>query len=146
MSACRICTVPRDSEIKYVIKSTLWVIIELPVLKSDYYSKFSTICSKIPQCLLCGCVCCYNICCITPAICSLTHSLSHMLTRCWYVPVHTSFFFFFIAMVPPAANNEYYKLLMCNGLEERKDATVCSLEQLESITSEHTLKNTVRPF
>ncbi|XP_034170031.2 period circadian protein homolog 3 [Pangasianodon hypophthalmus] len=40
------------------------------------------------------------------------------------------------------ANSEYYKLLMCNGLEERKDATVCSLEQLESITSEHTLKNT----
>ncbi|KAF7693094.1 hypothetical protein HF521_008410 [Silurus meridionalis] len=40
------------------------------------------------------------------------------------------------------ANSEYYKLLMCNGLEERKDATVCTLEQLESITSEHTLKNT----
>lgn len=57
-----------------------------------------------------------------------------------------SFFFFFIAPVPPAANSEYYKLLMCNGLEERKDAMVCSLERLESITSEHTLKNTVRPF
>ncbi|KAI5622949.1 period circadian protein-like 3 [Silurus asotus] len=41
-------------------------------------------------------------------------------------------------------NSEYYKLLMCNGLEERKDATVCTLEQLESITSEHTLKNTVQ--
>nr|QGW67272.1 period 3 [Rhamdia quelen] len=40
------------------------------------------------------------------------------------------------------ANSEYYKLLMCNGLEERRDATVCSLEQLESITSEHTHKNT----
>ncbi|KAF5901053.1 period circadian protein 3-like isoform X1, partial [Clarias magur] len=40
------------------------------------------------------------------------------------------------------ANSEYYKLLMCNGLEERRDATMCSLEQLESITSEHTLKNT----
>ncbi|XP_022538010.2 period circadian protein homolog 3 isoform X1 [Astyanax mexicanus] len=40
------------------------------------------------------------------------------------------------------ANSEYYKLLMCNGLEERKDATVCTLGQLESITSEHTLKNT----
>ncbi|KAL7843295.1 hypothetical protein AOLI_G00248070 [Acnodon oligacanthus] len=40
------------------------------------------------------------------------------------------------------ANSEYYKLLMCNGLEERRDATVCTLEQLESITSEHTLKNT----
>lgn len=50
-----------------------------------------------------------------------------------------------VPVSPSAANSEYYKLLMCNGLEERKDATVCSLEQLESITSEHTLKNTVRP-
>ncbi|XP_076862160.1 period circadian protein homolog 3 [Brachyhypopomus gauderio] len=40
------------------------------------------------------------------------------------------------------ANSEYYKLLMCNGLEERKDAAVCTLGQLEIITSEHTLKNT----
>ncbi|XP_072522660.1 period circadian protein homolog 3 [Salminus brasiliensis] len=40
------------------------------------------------------------------------------------------------------ANSEYYKLLMCNGLEERKDATVCTLGQLESATSEHALKNT----
>ncbi|KAI4904845.1 hypothetical protein NFI96_018230 [Prochilodus magdalenae] len=40
------------------------------------------------------------------------------------------------------ANSEYYKLLMCKGLEERKDATVCTLEQLEGITSEHALKNT----
>ncbi|XP_047665858.1 period circadian protein homolog 3 isoform X3 [Tachysurus fulvidraco] len=40
------------------------------------------------------------------------------------------------------ANSEYYKLLMCNGLEKRKDAKVCSLERLESSTSEHTLKNT----
>ncbi|XP_066528338.1 period circadian protein homolog 3 [Hoplias malabaricus] len=40
------------------------------------------------------------------------------------------------------ANSEYYKLLMCNGLEERKDATVCTQVQLESITSEHNLKNT----
>ncbi|XP_058229679.1 period circadian protein homolog 3 isoform X1 [Hemibagrus wyckioides] len=40
------------------------------------------------------------------------------------------------------ANSEYYKLLMCNGLEKRKDAKVCSLERLEVITSEHTLKNT----
>nr|VAX54228.1 period circadian clock 3 [Squalius torgalensis]VAX54229.1 period circadian clock 3 [Squalius torgalensis] len=40
------------------------------------------------------------------------------------------------------ANSEYYKLLMSRGLEERRDATVCSLEELERITSEHTLKNT----
>uniref|UniRef100_A0AAY4DWQ9 PAS domain-containing protein n=1 Tax=Denticeps clupeoides TaxID=299321 RepID=A0AAY4DWQ9_9TELE len=40
------------------------------------------------------------------------------------------------------ANSEYYKLLMCNGVEERSDATVCTLEELEGITSEHTLKNT----
>ncbi|XP_030633330.1 period circadian protein homolog 3 [Chanos chanos] len=40
------------------------------------------------------------------------------------------------------ANSEYYKLLMSNGVEERRDATVCTLEELESITSEHTLKNT----
>uniref|UniRef100_A0AAY4CU14 PAS domain-containing protein n=1 Tax=Denticeps clupeoides TaxID=299321 RepID=A0AAY4CU14_9TELE len=40
------------------------------------------------------------------------------------------------------ANSEYYKLLMCNGVEERSDATVCTLEELECITSEHTLKNT----
>ncbi|GAA6083996.1 period circadian protein homolog 3 isoform X1, partial [Tachysurus ichikawai] len=39
-------------------------------------------------------------------------------------------------------NSEYYKLLMCNGLEKRKDAKVCSLERLEISTSEHTLKNT----
>ncbi|KAJ8259490.1 hypothetical protein GJAV_G00169910 [Gymnothorax javanicus] len=40
------------------------------------------------------------------------------------------------------ANSEYYKLLMNNGLVERKEAMVCPLEELESITSEHTLKNT----
>uniref|UniRef100_A0A8C9UYH4 Period circadian clock 3 n=1 Tax=Scleropages formosus TaxID=113540 RepID=A0A8C9UYH4_SCLFO len=40
------------------------------------------------------------------------------------------------------ANSKYYKLLMCNGLEERRDAKVCTLEELESVTSEHTLKNT----
>ncbi|KAJ8258736.1 hypothetical protein COCON_G00177480 [Conger conger] len=40
------------------------------------------------------------------------------------------------------ANSEYYKLLMGNGQEERKEAMVCPLEELESITSEHTLKNT----
>ncbi|XP_036386506.1 period circadian protein homolog 3 [Megalops cyprinoides] len=40
------------------------------------------------------------------------------------------------------ANSEYYKLLMSNGLEKRKETTVCTLEELESITSEHTLKNT----
>nr|XP_043879530.1 period circadian protein homolog 3 isoform X2 [Solea senegalensis] len=40
------------------------------------------------------------------------------------------------------ANSEYYKLLMRNGQDERRDATVCSLEELERVTSEHTLKNT----
>uniref|UniRef100_A0A667WHK6 Period circadian clock 3 n=1 Tax=Myripristis murdjan TaxID=586833 RepID=A0A667WHK6_9TELE len=40
------------------------------------------------------------------------------------------------------ANSEYYKLLMRNGQEERRDATVCTLEELERVTSEHTLKNT----
>ncbi|XP_059394263.1 period circadian protein homolog 3-like [Carassius carassius] len=40
------------------------------------------------------------------------------------------------------ANSEYYNLLMSSGLEERRAATVCKLEELEEITSEHTLKNT----
>lgn len=40
------------------------------------------------------------------------------------------------------ANSEYYKLLMKNGQDERRDATVCTLEELERVTSEHTLKNT----
>nr|XP_046240170.1 period circadian protein homolog 3 isoform X2 [Scatophagus argus] len=40
------------------------------------------------------------------------------------------------------ANSEYYKLLMRNGQDERKDASVCTLEELERVTSEHTLKNT----
>ncbi|XP_016137958.1 period circadian protein homolog 3-like [Sinocyclocheilus grahami] len=40
------------------------------------------------------------------------------------------------------ANSEYYNLLMSSGLEETRDATVCMLEELEGITSEHTLKNT----
>lgn len=40
------------------------------------------------------------------------------------------------------ANSEYYKLLMLNGQDERRDATVCTLEELERVTSEHTLKNT----
>uniref|UniRef100_A0A8C6SBW1 Period circadian clock 3 n=1 Tax=Neogobius melanostomus TaxID=47308 RepID=A0A8C6SBW1_9GOBI len=40
------------------------------------------------------------------------------------------------------ANSEYYKLLMRNGQEERQNATVCTLEELERVTSEHTLKNT----
>ncbi|XP_056590239.1 period circadian protein homolog 3 isoform X2 [Triplophysa dalaica] len=40
------------------------------------------------------------------------------------------------------ANSEYYNLLMSSGVEERRDATVCTLEELEGITSEHTLKNT----
>uniref|UniRef100_A0A9J7YCK5 Period circadian clock 3 n=1 Tax=Cyprinus carpio carpio TaxID=630221 RepID=A0A9J7YCK5_CYPCA len=40
------------------------------------------------------------------------------------------------------ANSEYYNLLMSSGLEERRNATVCTLEELEGITSEHTPKNT----
>ncbi|XP_078140007.1 period circadian protein homolog 3 isoform X1 [Centroberyx gerrardi] len=40
------------------------------------------------------------------------------------------------------ANSEYYKLLMHNGQKERGDATVCTLDELERVTSEHTLKNT----
>uniref|UniRef100_A0A8C2IHC7 Period circadian clock 3 n=1 Tax=Cyprinus carpio TaxID=7962 RepID=A0A8C2IHC7_CYPCA len=40
------------------------------------------------------------------------------------------------------ANSEYYNLLMSSGLEERRNATVCTLEDLEGITSEHTPKNT----
>ncbi|GAA6215883.1 period circadian protein homolog 3 isoform X2 [Lates japonicus] len=40
------------------------------------------------------------------------------------------------------ANSEYYKLLMRSGQDERSDATVCTLEELERVTSEHTLKNT----
>lgn len=42
-----------------------------------------------------------------------------------------------------SANSEYYNLLMRNGQDERKDASVCTLEELERVTSEHTLKNTV---
>ncbi|KAM9409212.1 period circadian protein homolog 3 isoform 2-T2 [Pholidichthys leucotaenia] len=40
------------------------------------------------------------------------------------------------------ANSEYYKLLMRNGQDERKNATVCTLEELERVTSEHNPKNT----
>uniref|UniRef100_A0A8C4HSE1 PAS domain-containing protein n=1 Tax=Dicentrarchus labrax TaxID=13489 RepID=A0A8C4HSE1_DICLA len=40
------------------------------------------------------------------------------------------------------ANSEYYKLLMRNGQDERRDASVCTLEELDRVTSEHTLKNT----
>ncbi|XP_061840865.1 period circadian protein homolog 3 isoform X1 [Nerophis lumbriciformis] len=40
------------------------------------------------------------------------------------------------------ANSEYYKLLMRNGQNERRDATVCTPEELERVTSEHNLKNT----
>lgn len=42
-----------------------------------------------------------------------------------------------------AANSEYYNLLMQNGQDERRDANVFTLEELERVTSEHTLKNTV---
>ncbi|XP_056885151.1 period circadian protein homolog 3 isoform X3 [Takifugu flavidus] len=40
------------------------------------------------------------------------------------------------------ANSEYYNLLMQNGQDERRDASVFTLEELERLTSEHTLKNT----
>ncbi|CAF96813.1 unnamed protein product, partial [Tetraodon nigroviridis] len=40
------------------------------------------------------------------------------------------------------ANSEYYNLLMQNGQDERRDASVFTLEELERVTSEHTLKNT----
>ncbi|XP_035007997.2 period circadian protein homolog 3-like [Hippoglossus stenolepis] len=40
------------------------------------------------------------------------------------------------------ANSKYYKLLIRTGQDERRNATVCSLEELERVTSEHTLKNT----
>lgn len=46
-------------------------------------------------------------------------------------------------MSSSVANSEYYKLLMRSGQDERRDATVCTLEELERVTSEHTLKNTV---
>lgn len=46
-------------------------------------------------------------------------------------------------MRSPVANSEYYNLLMRNDQDERKDASVCTLEELERVTSEHTLKNTV---
>ncbi|XP_068170437.1 period circadian protein homolog 3 [Antennarius striatus] len=40
------------------------------------------------------------------------------------------------------ANSKYYKLLMRNGQEERRDISAFTLEELERVTSEHTLKNT----
>uniref|UniRef100_A0A3Q1I1D1 Period circadian clock 3 n=1 Tax=Acanthochromis polyacanthus TaxID=80966 RepID=A0A3Q1I1D1_9TELE len=46
-----------------------------------------------------------------------------------------------VFMLLSAANSEYYKLLMRNGQEERGDATICTLEELERVISEHTLKN-----
>lgn len=48
-----------------------------------------------------------------------------------------------LCLCDPAANSEYYKLLMQNGQDERRDASVFTLEKLERVTSEHTLKNTV---
>lgn len=57
----------------------------------------------------------------------------------YYRLLFTSTYLFVI----PLANSEYYKLLMRNGQDERREATVCSLEELERVTSEHTLKNTV---
>lgn len=50
----------------------------------------------------------------------------------------------FVFMQSSAANSEYYNLLMQNGQDERRDASVFTLEELERVTSEHTLKNTVR--
>ncbi len=68
------------------------------------------------------------------ATCSVVEAKHWLIRRLWlsHLP-------------PPAANSEYYSLLMSSGLEKRRDATVCTLEELERITSEHTLKNTVRP-
>ncbi|XP_060925593.1 period circadian protein homolog 3 [Limanda limanda] len=40
------------------------------------------------------------------------------------------------------ANSEYYKLPIRTGQDERRNATVCSLEELERVISGHTLKNT----
>ncbi|XP_061687859.1 period circadian protein homolog 3 isoform X3 [Syngnathoides biaculeatus] len=40
------------------------------------------------------------------------------------------------------ANSEYYKLLMRNGQDEKRNVTACTREELERVTSEHTLKNT----
>lgn len=48
-----------------------------------------------------------------------------------------------LCLCDPTANSEYYNLLMQNGQDERRDASVFSLEELERVTSEHTLKNTV---
>lgn len=48
-----------------------------------------------------------------------------------------------LCLCDPAANSEYYKLLMQNGQDERRFASVFTLEELERVTSEHTLKNTV---
>lgn len=42
-----------------------------------------------------------------------------------------------------AANSEYYNLLMRNGQHDRRDNSICTLEELERVISEHTLKNTV---
>lgn len=49
----------------------------------------------------------------------------------------------FVFMWSSAANSEYYNLLMQNGQDERRDASIFTLDQLERVTSEHTLKNTV---
>lgn len=49
----------------------------------------------------------------------------------------------FMFMWSSAANSEYYNLLMQNGQDERRDASVFTLEELERVTSEHSLKNTV---
>lgn len=49
----------------------------------------------------------------------------------------------FVFMQSSAANSEYYNLLMQNGQDERRDASVFTLEEVERVTSEHTLKNTV---
>lgn len=67
----------------------------------------------------------------------LKHSFTVLLWLCMFTLV-------LFSLLPSTANSEYYNLLMSSGAKERRDATVCTLEELEGITSEHTLKNTVR--
>ncbi len=75
------------------------------------------------------------------ATCSVVEAKHWLIRRLWLSRVAH----LYLHLLPPAANSEYYNLLMSSGLEKRRDATVCTLEELERITSEHTLKNTVRP-
>lgn len=63
--------------------------------------------------------------------------------HCFVQRVRVSDVFTKACLLSSVANSEYYKLLMRNGQDERWNATVCTLEELERVTSEHTLKNTV---